>query len=45
MPDRFIRAQAAKPAEKQVGVELIQQEPLRADAVERLQQGSQQPLF
>jgi hypothetical protein len=45
MPDRIIRAQADKPAEQQVVVELLQQQPLGADAVERLQQRSQQQLL
>ena len=38
----IIRAQAHKPAEQQVLVELLQQKLLRADAVERLQQPGQQ---
>jgi hypothetical protein len=38
MPDRIVRAQANKPAEQQVVVELLVQQPLRADPVERLQQ-------
>ena len=45
MPDRIVRARANKPAEQRVVVELIQQEPLRADAVECLQQRSQQQLL
>jgi hypothetical protein len=44
-PDRIIRAQAHEPVEQQVVVELIQQKPLRADPVERLQQRGQQQLF
>ena len=40
-PDRIIRAQPHKPAEQQVAIELLQQKPLRADAVERLQQRGQ----
>lgn len=38
VPDRFVRAQDHKPNEQQVVVELLQQQPLRADPVERLQQ-------
>ena len=44
-PDRIIWAQAHKPAEQQVVVELLQQQPLRADAIERLQQRGQQQLL
>jgi len=36
--DQIIRAQAHKPAEKQVVVELLHQQPLRADPLKRLQQ-------
>jgi hypothetical protein len=36
MPDRIVGAQAHEPAEHQVVMELLQQEPFRADAVERL---------
>ena len=36
-PDRIIRVQTHKPAEQQVVVRLLQQQPLRADPVERLQ--------
>jgi hypothetical protein len=45
MPDRIIRAQAHKPAEQQVVVQLLQQQPLGADPVERLQQRGQQQLL
>ena len=45
VPDRIIRAQTHKPAEQQVVVELLQQQPLRADPVERLQQRGQQQLL
>ena len=41
VPDRIIRAQAHKPTKQQIVVELLQQKPLRADAVERLQQRGQ----
>ena len=44
MPDRIIRAQTHKPTEQQVVVQLLQQKPLGADAVERLQQRGQQYL-
>ena len=36
MPDRIIRAEPHKPAEQQVVVQLLQQQPLRTDPVERL---------
>jgi hypothetical protein len=45
MPDRIIQAQPHKPAEQQVVVELLQQKPLGADAVEGLQQRGQQQLL
>jgi len=45
VPDRIIRAQAHKPAEQQVVVELLQQEALRSDPIERLQQRGQQQLL
>lgn len=45
MPDRINRAQAHKPAEQQVVVELLQQQPLGADPIERLQQRGRQHLL
>ena len=45
MPDRIVGAQSDKPAEQQVVVELLQQKPLGADPVERLQQRSQHQLL
>ena len=45
MPDHIVGAQAHKPAEQQVVVELLQQQPLGADPVERLQQRGQQQLL
>ena len=45
MPDRIIRAQAHKPAEQQVVVQLLEQQPLGADPVERLQQRGQKQLL
>ena len=45
VPDRIIRAQSHKPAEQQVVVELLQQQPFRANPVERLQQRGQQRLL
>lgn len=45
MSDRIIRAQTDKPAEQQVVVELLQQQPLRADPVERLKQRGQDQLL
>jgi hypothetical protein len=45
VPDRIIRAQAHKPAEQQVVVQLLQQQPLGSDPVERLQQRGQQQLL
>ena len=45
MPDRIVWAQAHEPAEQQVVVELLQQQPLRTDPIERLQQRSQQQLL
>ncbi len=45
MPDRIIRAQANKPAKQEVVIELLQQQPLRSDPVERLQQRGQQKLL
>jgi hypothetical protein len=45
VPDRIIRAEANKPAEQQVVVQLLKQQPLRADAVERLQQRGQHQLL
>jgi len=38
MPDRIIRAQPHKPAKQRVVVQLLQQQPLGADPIERLQQ-------
>ena len=45
VPDRIIRAQAHKPAVKQVVVQLLEQQPLGANPVERLQQRGQQQLL
>jgi hypothetical protein len=45
MPDRIIRTEAHEPAEQQVVVQLLQQQPLRANPVERLQQRGQQELL
>ncbi len=45
MPERIIRIEADKPAEQQVVVQLFHQHPLRADAVDRLQQQGQQQLL
>jgi len=45
MPDRTVGTQADKPAEQQVVVELLQQQTLRADPVERLEQRGQQQLL
>ena len=38
MPDRIVWGEAHKPAEQQVVVKLFQQQPLRANPIERLQQ-------
>jgi hypothetical protein len=38
MPDRISGAQSDRPAEQQVVVELLQQQPFGADPVKRLQQ-------
>jgi hypothetical protein len=45
VPDRIIGAQADKPAVQQVVVELLEQKPLGANPVERLQQRGQQELL
>ena len=45
MPDHIVGAQAHKPAEQQVLVEVLQQQPLGADPIERLQQRGQQQLL
>ena len=45
MPDGIVGAEAHKPKEQQVVVEMLQQKPLRADGVERLLQRSQQQLL
>jgi len=45
MPNRIVRVEAIKPAERQVVVELLDQHPLRANAVDRLQQQGQQLLL
>lgn len=42
VPDRIVGAQTNKPAEQQVVVELLQQQSLGADPVERLQERGQQ---
>ena len=45
MPDHVVGAEALKPAEQQVVVELLQQQPLGADPLEHLQQRGQQQLL
>ncbi len=45
VPDRIIWAQTHKPAKQQVVVQLLQQQPLRADPVEGLQQRGQEQLL
>ncbi len=45
MTDRFIEAQPHKPAKQQVVVELLQQQALRANPIERMQQQGQQQLL
>ncbi len=45
MPDRIVRVEADEPAEEQVVVQLLHEHPLRADAVDRLQQQGQQQLL
>jgi hypothetical protein len=45
MPDRIIRTQTDKPAKQQVVLQLLQQKPLAADSIERLQQRGQQQLL
>jgi hypothetical protein len=45
MPDRIIGILIEKPAEEQVVLQLLQQKPLAADAVERLQERGQQQLL
>ncbi len=45
MPNRIIRVEADEPAEQQVVVELLDQHPLRANTVDRLQQQGQQLLL
>ena len=42
---RIVGAQPHNPTEQQVVVQLLEQEPLRADPVKRLQQRGQQQLF
>jgi len=42
VPDHVVGAEAHKPAEQQVVVELLQQQPLGADPLEHLQQRGQQ---
>jgi hypothetical protein len=42
MPDRIIGAQADKPAQQKIVVELIQQQPCGAVTLELLQQRGQQ---
>ena len=38
MPDGIVRIQSNEPTKQQVEVELLNQQPLRANAVDRLQQ-------
>jgi len=45
MPDRIVGAEAHKPVEQQVVLELLQQQPLGADPIERLQQRGQQQFL
>jgi hypothetical protein len=45
VPDRIIRAQAHKPAQHQIVVELLQQKQLRSDSVKSRQQRGQQQLL
>lgn len=45
IPDGIIRVEAEKPAEQQVVIQLFDQHPLRANAVDRLQQEGQQKLL
>ena len=45
MPNGIVRVEADKPAEQQVVVELLNQQPLRANAIDRLQQQGQQQLL
>ena len=45
MPNRIVGAQAQKPGEQQVVVELLKQQPLGAHPVESLQQRGQQELI
>ena len=43
--ERLVRVQTHEPTEQQVGVELLSQHPLGANAVDRLQQQDQQQLL
>ena len=45
MPDQVVGAQTGKPLKQEVVVELLQQQTLRADPIERLQQRGQQQLL
>jgi len=45
VPDRIIGTQAGKPAVQQVEVQLLEQQPLGANPVERLQQRGQHQLL
>ncbi|AFY29046.1 hypothetical protein Cyagr_1914 [Cyanobium gracile PCC 6307] len=45
MPDEVVGIEASKPADQQVVVQLFHHHPLRADAIDRLQQQGQQQLL
>ena len=45
MPDGIVGIEADKPAEQQVVIELLDQHPLRSNAVNRLQQQGQYQLL
>jgi hypothetical protein len=45
VPDQIIRAQTHKPANEQVVLSLLHEQPFGAESFERLQKGSQQQLF
>ena len=45
MPDRNVGAESDKTAEQQVVVELLQQPPLRADPINRMQKCGQNQLL
>lgn len=42
MPNGIVRIKPQKPGEQQVVVDLLNQQPLRANTMDRLQQGQQQ---